>query len=85
MVQNGLSRPVVYKNPIYRLRIHRTMGEYEPMGCLIDWDEKSDDWLAGWCAARGTVWYDHMYDRVEQHVDDDYNVVYTWDEPGEEQ
>ena len=29
MVANGLSRPVVYKNPIYRLRIHMTMETYE--------------------------------------------------------
>ena len=29
MVQNGLSRPVVYNNPINRLRIHRTMETYE--------------------------------------------------------
>ena len=29
MVQNGLSRPFVYKTPIYRRRIHRTMEKYE--------------------------------------------------------
>ena len=23
------------------------MGEYEPLGYTFDWDEKSDDWLAG--------------------------------------
>ena len=27
MVQNGLSRPTVYKTPIYRLRIHTNMRD----------------------------------------------------------
>ncbi len=60
------------------------MGNDEPWWSP-DWDSKSEEWLAGWCAAKDTVWYDHMNDRVEQHIDDKMNVVYTWDEPGEEE
>ena len=49
------------------------------------WDERTEEFLEGYCFAKGTEWYDHYDGKITQHLTPELDVVYTWDEPGEEE
>jgi len=43
------------------------------------WATKTDDFLAGYCFAEDTVFYEHSYE-FSQHHCDHIGLVYYWDD-----
>jgi hypothetical protein len=46
------------------------------------WDGKTEQWLEGYCFAKGTIWFDQDSGKIVQHVHG-RDIVYTWPEPGD--
>ena len=58
--------------------------ETEPCGWTYSWDEKSDEWLEGYCVGRHSIFFEFDY-AFSQHYDDHEGCVYVFDELGEEE